>query len=216
MARFWRRTTTGRPTRPKPSLITSYGLAPPNNLESAIAHQPRSRSLHRHRYRQEQPDRYRFDRDLRRAVVAVSAIKRSLKPPCGTTSRPPDVYLTSRQHSLTGESDPSSSKCDRNHIFSIFVPDSCAESPTNHGEIIILLVLNFRGRTGFDLKFEAQAACRGWFVGLVKIRTKKNKRRSPRSRSRGLIDRDVCSWTPATAGNMDSRLIVRRSDRVGR
>jgi len=77
-------------------------------------------------------------------------------------------------------------------------------------------VLQKRGRTGFDSLFEAQAACRGWFVGLVKIRTKKNKRRSPRSRSRGLIDRDVSGWTPATAGNMDSRLIVRRSDRVGR
>src|SRR6476659_3812484 len=74
----------------------------------------------------------------------------------------------------------------------------------------------FRGRTGFDLKFEAQAACRGWFVGLVKNRAKKNKRRSPRSRSRGLIDRDVWSWTPATAPNVDSRLIVRRSDRAGR
>src|SRR3954447_2538945 len=73
-----------------------------------------------------------------------------------------------------------------------------------------------RGRTGFDSLFEAQAACRGWFVGLVKIRTKTNKRRSPRSRSRGLIDRDVPGWTPATAGDMDSRLIVRRSDRAGR
>src|SRR3954447_2502892 len=72
------------------------------------------------------------------------------------------------------------------------------------------------GRTGFDSLFEAQAACRGWFVGLVKIRTKTNKRRSPRSRSRGLIDRDVSGWTPATAGNMDSRLIVGRSDRVRR
>src|SRR5437588_3191093 len=80
----------------------------------------------------------------------------------------------------------------------------------------ILLLLYFWGRTGFDLKFEAQAACRGWFVGLVKNRAKKNKRRSPRSRSRGLIDRDVWSWTPATAPNVDSRLIVRRSDRVGR
>jgi beta-lactamase class D len=29
-----------------------------------------------------------------------------------------------------------------------------------------------RGRTGFDLSLEAQAACRGWFVGLVKNRTK--------------------------------------------
>src|SRR5439155_22783916 len=74
----------------------------------------------------------------------------------------------------------------------------------------------FRGRTGFDLKFEAQAACRGWFVGLVKNRAKKNKRRSPRSRSRGLIDRDVWSWTHATAPNGESRLIVRRSDRAGR
>ena len=87
-----------------------------------------------------------------------------------------------------------------------------AQSP----RLPILVVLNFRGRTGFDLKFEAQAACRGWFVGLVKNRAKKNKRRSPRSRSRGLIDRDVWSWTPATAPNVDSRLIVRRSDRVGR
>jgi beta-lactamase class D len=30
-----------------------------------------------------------------------------------------------------------------------------------------------RGRTGFDSSLEAQAACRGWFVGLVKNRTKK-------------------------------------------
>src|SRR5204862_3781513 len=73
-----------------------------------------------------------------------------------------------------------------------------------------------RGRTGFDSSLEAQAACRGWFVGLVKNRTKTNKRRSPRSRSRGLIDRDVWSWTPATAPNVDSRLIGRRSDRTGR
>src|SRR5437016_1386140 len=64
-----------------------------------------------------------------------------------------------------------------------------------------------RGRTGFDSSLEAQAACRGWFVGLVKNRAKTNKRRSPRSRSRGLIDRDVWSWTPATAPNVDSRLI---------
>src|SRR5438105_10101408 len=84
------------------------------------------------------------------------------------------------------------------------------------GRSVIFISLNFRGRTGFDLKFEAQAACRGWFVGLVKNRAKKNKRRSPRSRSRGLIDRDVWSWTPATAPNVDSRLIVRRSDRAGR
>src|SRR6266487_3837444 len=71
------------------------------------------------------------------------------------------------------------------------------------------------GRTGFDSSLEAQAACRGRFVGLVKNRTKTNKRRSPRSRSRGLIDRDVWSWTPATAPNVDSRLIKRRSDRAG-
>src|SRR5438094_6196018 len=32
-----------------------------------------------------------------------------------------------------------------------------------------------RGRTGFDSSLEAQAACRGWFVGLVKNRTKKIK-----------------------------------------
>src|SRR5207247_10400029 len=73
-----------------------------------------------------------------------------------------------------------------------------------------------RGRTGFDSSLEAQAACRGWFVGLVKNRAKTNKRRSPRSRSRGLIDRDVWSWTPATATNVDSRLIERRSARAGR
>src|SRR5437879_13346313 len=72
-----------------------------------------------------------------------------------------------------------------------------------------------RGRTGFDSLLEAQAACRGRFVGLVKNRTKTNKRRSPRSRSRGLIDRDVWSWTPATAPNVDSRLIKRQSDRAG-
>ena len=30
-----------------------------------------------------------------------------------------------------------------------------------------------RGRTGFDSSLEARAACRGWFVGLVKNRTKK-------------------------------------------
>src|SRR5437588_8622386 len=86
----------------------------------------------------------------------------------------------------------------------------------NRGHRLYCHPLKFRGRTGFDLKFEAQAACRGWFVGLVKNRAKKNKRRSPRSRSRGLIDRDVWSWTPATAPNVDSRLIVRRSDRAGR
>jgi beta-lactamase class D len=28
------------------------------------------------------------------------------------------------------------------------------------------------GRTGFDLKDALEAACRGWFVGLVKNRTK--------------------------------------------
>src|SRR5256714_11085119 len=69
-----------------------------------------------------------------------------------------------------------------------------------------------RGRTGFDSSLEAQAACRGWFVGLVKNRAKTNKRRSPRSRSRGLIDRDVWSWTPATAPNVDSRLIGRSEE----
>src|SRR2546426_12729493 len=71
------------------------------------------------------------------------------------------------------------------------------------------------GRTGFDSSLETQAACRGRFVGLVKNRTKTNKRRSPRSRSRGLIDRDVWSWTLAPAPNVDSRLIKRRSDRAG-
>src|SRR5437870_6154024 len=72
-----------------------------------------------------------------------------------------------------------------------------------------------RGRTGFDSSLEAQAACRGWFVGLVKNRTKKNKRRSRRSSSRGLIDRDVSGATPASVGNVDSRLANRRSDRAG-
>src|SRR6476619_2350798 len=85
----------------------------------------------------------------------------------------------------------------------------------NRHDLPILCFLKFWGRTGFDLKLEAQAACRGWFVGLVKNRSKKNKRRLPRSRSRGLIDRDVWSWTPATAPNVDSRLIKRRSDRAG-
>jgi len=33
-------------------------------------------------------------------------------------------------------------------------------------------IFQLRGRTGFDLKFEAQTACRGWFVGLVKNRAK--------------------------------------------
>src|SRR5438270_2034039 len=73
--------------------------------------------------------------------------------------------------------------------------------------------ISHRGRTGFDSSLEAQAACRGWFVGLVKNRTKQNKRRSRRSRSRGLIDRDVFAATPASGGNGDSRLANRRSDR---
>src|SRR2546430_7703096 len=41
-----------------------------------------------------------------------------------------------------------------------------------------------------------------------------NKRRSRRSRSRGLIDRDVFAATPASGGNVDSRLANRRSDRA--
>src|ERR1700730_11961344 len=73
-----------------------------------------------------------------------------------------------------------------------------------------------RGRTGFDSWLEAQAACRGWFVGLVKNRTKTNKRRSRRSSSRGLIDRDVSGATPASVGNVDSRLAGGRSDRAPR
>src|SRR6266568_2355187 len=76
--------------------------------------------------------------------------------------------------------------------------------------------INYWGRTGFDLWLEAQAACRGWFVGLVKNRTTKNKRRSRRSRSRGLIDRDVSGATPAGIGNVDSRLANRRGDRAER
>src|SRR5437588_7542730 len=70
------------------------------------------------------------------------------------------------------------------------------------------------GRTGFDSSLETQAACRGWFVGLVKNRTKTNKRRSRRSRSRGLIDRDLFAATPAGGGKVDSRLANRRSDRA--
>jgi hypothetical protein len=38
-------------------------------------------------------------------------------------------------------------------------------------EVIIQAKL-FWGRTGFDSSLEAQTACRGWFVGLVKNRTK--------------------------------------------
>src|SRR3954469_2151593 len=93
----------------------------------------------------------------------------------------------------------------------------CAETPVlrTFGHAVYYWSLNFRGRTGFDLKFEAQAACRGWFVGLVKNRAKTNKRRSRRSRSRGLIDRDVSAATPASGGNVDSRLANRRSDRAG-
>src|SRR5215472_10474982 len=74
--------------------------------------------------------------------------------------------------------------------------------------------LRRRGRTGFDSLLEAQTACRGWFVGLVKNRTKTNKRRQRRSRSRGLIDRDVFAVTPASGENVDSRLASRRSDRA--
>src|SRR5207245_8828629 len=44
----------------------------------------------------------------------------------------------------------------------------------------------------------------------------KNKRRSRRSRSRGLIDRDVSGATPASIGNVDSRLANRRGDRAER
>src|SRR5206468_440972 len=43
----------------------------------------------------------------------------------------------------------------------------------------------------------------------------KNKRRQRRSRSRGLIDRDICRGTPATTANVDSRLANRWSDRAG-
>src|SRR4029450_6744870 len=43
----------------------------------------------------------------------------------------------------------------------------------------------------------------------------KNKRRQRRSRSRGLIDRDICRGTPATTANVDSRLANRRSDHAG-
>src|SRR5262245_4133638 len=73
----------------------------------------------------------------------------------------------------------------------------------------------FWGRTGFDSSLEAQTACRGWFVGLVKNRTKTNKRSQRRSRSRGLIDRDVFAVMPASGENVDSRLANRRSDRAG-
>src|SRR5256885_10773688 len=77
-------------------------------------------------------------------------------------------------------------------------------------------ILGRRGRTGFDSSLEAQAACRGWFVGLVKNRTKTNKRRLRRSSSRGLIDRDVFAATPAGGENEDSRLAEARSDRARR
>ena len=40
------------------------------------------------------------------------------------------------------------------------------------GGTIRLYLDRLLGRTGFDLKFEAQTACRGWFVGLVKNRAK--------------------------------------------
>src|SRR5439155_484510 len=82
--------------------ITGAGLAPSNDKEAAliatltagnytaivtgknggtgVAQQPRirdrdqsgARSIHRDRYRQEQPDRYRFDRDLRRTMIALA------------------------------------------------------------------------------------------------------------------------------------------------
>src|SRR5215831_8315595 len=35
------------------------------------------------------------------------------------------------------------------------------------------LVFRIRGRTGFDFADTPEAACRGWFVGLVNHRTKK-------------------------------------------
>ena len=41
-----------------------------------------------------------------------------------------------------------------------------------------------RGRTGFDSSLEAQTACRGWFVGLVKNRTKKQTQTTKVSLSR--------------------------------
>src|ERR1700747_3681664 len=90
-------------------------------------------------------------------------------------------------------------------------------SPSFHSACwprLLIVFLEARGRTGFDSSLEAQAACRGWFVGLVKNRTKTNKRRSRRSRSRGLIDRDVFAATPAGGENVDSRLANRRGDRV--
>jgi len=36
----------------------------------------------------------------------------------------------------------------------------------------VILWRRFRGRTGFDQENTPEAACRGWFVGLVKNRTK--------------------------------------------
>jgi len=80
----------------------------------------------------------------------------------------------------------------------------------------VVFFLSQWGRTGFDSSLEAQAACRGWFVGLVKNRTKTNKRRLRRSSSRGLIDRDVFAATPAGGENVDSRLAEARSDRARR
>jgi hypothetical protein len=49
-----------------------------------------------------------------------------------------------------------------------FVKDSFPRVAQNWGESKLFA----RGRTGFDSWFEAQTACRGWFVGLVKNRTK--------------------------------------------
>jgi len=43
---------------------------------------------------------------------------------------------------------------------------------------------NYWGRTGFDSSLEAQAACRGRFVGLVKNRTKKQTQTTKVSLSR--------------------------------
>jgi len=62
---------------------------------------------------------------------------------------------------------------------------------------------------------KVQAACRGGPVGLYKISGHKNNCRLRRSGSRGLIDRDVPDRTPAKAGDDDSRLAARRSDRAG-